>query len=520
MRLAYQWQATLIAALGLFMAILDTTIVSVTLPHMLKAFHTDFGTITWVVTGYFLAQAAVIPVVGYLSDHIGTKSVFLTALALFTVGSALCAFAPTKEWLIIFRVVQGIGGGALLPIAFAMVYRIFPPTERGQATALIGVSLLAPAFGPTIGGYLSTAFDWRAIFIINLPTGIVAFLLASLILREPSQERDASGGERPEKKSFDVLGLLLSMVGCTALVDGITEAGSHGWGDAAVVPYLIGGGIALVAFVIVEVLVSDPAMDMRLFLNYTFSIANRLMWAVNAVLSGSLFLLPLFFEHVQRLSPLTAGEIFISQGLAAAIGISIAGRLYNRVGPRILAAVGLLLAAVSMLGFTRLERGSTGLSLQVWLILRGFALGLVNIPLQTLALSVVSNRAMARASSLVSVTRVVCGAVGVSALTTYLTQQATAHANDAVAALHTNPRTGRAASCVAAGRNASALKACIGQHVATMALNDTFMLVLILCAICAALALFVGRDPAIETAKRAHERDEIVETERVPVISE
>lgn len=159
--------------------------------------------------------------------------------------------------------------------------------------------------------------------------------------------------------------------------------------------------------------------------------------------------------------------------------------------------IGLLLAAVSMLGFTRLEIGSTGLSLQAWLILREFALGLVYIPLQTLALSVVSNRAMARASSLVSVTSVVFGAVGVSALTTYLTQQATAHANDAVAALHTNPPTGIAASCVAAGRNASALKVCIGQHVATMALNDTFMLVLILCAIYAALALFVGRDPAI-----------------------
>jgi MFS family permease len=136
MRLAYKWQATLIAALGLFMAILDNTIVSVMLPQMLTAFHTDFGTITWVVTGYFLAQAAVIPVVGYLSDRIGTKSVFLTALALFTVGSALCAFAPTKEWLIIFRVVQGIGGGALLPIAFAIVYRIFPPTERGPARVL------------------------------------------------------------------------------------------------------------------------------------------------------------------------------------------------------------------------------------------------------------------------------------------------------------------------------------------------------------------------------------------------
>src|SRR6266851_876783 len=522
MRLTYKWQAALIVALGLFMAILDNTIVSVTLPQMQRAFHTDFETITWVVTGYFLAQAAIIPVVGYLSDRIGTKIVFLTALALFTVGSAMCAFAPTKELLITFRVIQGIGGGALLPLAFAIIYRLFPPTERGPATAVIGVPLLlAPAFGPTIGGYLSTTFDWSAIFTVNIPIGIVAFLLALFILHGKAQEREANGDVQPERRGFDIVGLLLSMVGFTALVYGITQAGPHGWGDPTVIRFLIGGGGALVAFVIVELFVRDPVLDMRLFLNYTFSVSNILMWAVGAVLFGSVFLIPLFFENVQGLSSLTTGEILISQGLAAAVGISIAGRLYNRVGPRILAATGALLMAVSMIGFTRLEVGTTGLSVQVWLIIRGLGLGLLNTPLQTLALSVVSNKAMARASSLVSVTRMVFSALGVSVLTTYLTQQTVAHANNVAAALHTLPLTGVAATCVAAaGRNVSALKVCIGQNATTMGLNDTFLLVLIVCAVCAVLALFVGRDPAIEAAKRAKERGEIVETERIPAVSE
>jgi EmrB/QacA subfamily drug resistance transporter len=522
MRLTYKWQAALIVALGLFMAILDNTIVSVTLPQMQRAFHTDFETITWVVTGYFLAQAAIIPVVGYLSDRIGTKIVFLTALALFTVGSAMCAFAPTKELLIAFRVIQGIGGGALLPLAFAIIYRLFPPTERGPATAVIGVPLLlAPAFGPTIGGYLSTTFDWSAIFTVNIPIGIVAFLLALFILHGKAPEREANGDVQPERRGFDIVGLLLSMVGFTALVYGITQAGPHGWGDPTVIRFLIGGGVALVAFVIVELFVRDPVLDMRLFLNYTFSVSNILMWAVGAVLFGSVFLIPLFFENVQGLSSLTTGEILISQGLAAAVGISIAGRLYNRVGPRILAATGALLMAVSMIGFTRLEVGTTGLSVQVWLIIRGLGLGLLNTPLQTLALSVVSNRAMARASSLVNVTRMVFSALGVSVLTTYLTQQTVAHANNVVAALHTLPLTGVAATCVAAaGRNVSVLRVCIGQNATTMGLNDTFLLVLIVCAVCAVLALFVGRDPAIEAAKRAKERGEMVETEKVPALSE
>ena len=283
-------------------------------------------------------------------------------------------------------------------------------------------------------------------------------------------------------------------------------------------PYLIGGGGALAAFVVVELLVKDPVMDVRLFLNYTFSVSNVLMWVVSAVLFGSLFLIPLFFE-MSRGSPRSQPAILMSQGLAAALGIALSGRFYNRIGPRILAAAGLVLVAVSMIGFTHLDVGTTGLSLQTWLILRGLGLGFLQAPLQTLALSVVSTKAMARASSLVSVTRMVFGAVGVSALTTYLTQQATAHANDALAALHASPLTGVAATCAAnAGRNAQVLRACVGQHIATMGLNDTFMLLLIVCAVFAAMALFVGRDPAIEAAKRAKGDEEKVE-ERILVMS-
>src|SRR5258708_7878407 len=297
----YRWRVAAVVALGLFMAILDNTIVSVTLPQMQKAFHTDFETITWVATAYFLAQAAVIPIVGYLSDRIGSKLVFLTPLTVFPIGSVLCALAPTKELLIIFRIFQGIGGGALLPVAFAIIYRIFPPTDRGKVTAVIGIPILmAPAFGPTIGGFLSTNFYWNALFSINIPIGVVALALAFLTL--PGRQSERGNQETAigsgSKQRFDILGLVLSMVGFTALVYGITEAGAKGWGNSTVLTYIIIGGAILVAFIIVEMLVSDPVMDMRLFANYTFSISNLLMWVVSAVLFGSLFLLPLFFENV------------------------------------------------------------------------------------------------------------------------------------------------------------------------------------------------------------------------------
>ncbi len=525
MRLEYKWQAAIVTSIGLFMAVLDNTIVSVALPQMAKAFNTDFETITWVATAYFLAQAAIIPVTGYLSDLVGSKTVFISALTLFTVGSGLCAIAPSEHFLIAFRVLQGIGGGALFPTAFAIVFRVFPPAERGPASAVIGVPiLLAPAFGPTIGGYLTTTFDWSAIFTVNLPIGVVAFILSLIVLRGRTADREAHGEHELQRKRFDVLGLVLAMAGFTALVYGITQAGTKGWGNATVDRFLITGGVLLVAFVITELLVSDPVMDVRLFLNYTFAMSNLIMWSLGAFLFGSLFLLPFFLENIQGRTPLTAGEILISQGLAAGVGTIFAGRFYNRIGPRILATAGMLFVTLASFGFTQLDIHTTGAALQPWLILRGLGLGMTNVPLQTLALSVVSNRAMARASSLVNVTRQVFSAMGVSVLTTYLTQQAIAHGTDIGTALrtafqtHTLP-TGVAGQCAAAaGPNPltttaqHVIQACVVQHATVMGLNDTFMLAVIGCGVSVLLALIVGRDPAVEEAKRAAARGEHVET--------
>jgi EmrB/QacA subfamily drug resistance transporter len=510
MRLTYRWQATLVIALGLLMAILDSTIVSVVLPQIAAAFHTTQETITWVATGYFLANAAVIPVIGYISDRIGARTVFLIALALFTAGSALCAFAPNEQALIAFRVLQGIGGGALLPVAMAIIFRLFGPTERAGAMSLLMVPLLlGPAFGPVLGGYLATNYTWNAIFTINLPIGVVAFILALLVLRGRQAEREANGSGEAVAKGFDVLGLLLSMGGFTTLVYGISLAGTNGWGNNTVITYLAIGGALLIAFLVVELLVKDPVIDIRLFRSYTFSMANFLIWATTAVLFGSIFLLPFFFEQVEGLSAVTTGEILISQGLAMAVGLIISGRLYNLTGPRLLSVVGAIMVAVSMYGFTNLTTTTTGAELQIWLILRGLGLGLVGMPLQTLAVSVVSNEQMAKASSLMSSTKTVFGAVGVSVLTTYLTQRATAHAPEA------------AAICAQqVGRNVQLLHLCVVQHSLTLGMNDTFLLSLIGCIACTVLTIFVGRDPALEAAKKAKKRGETVEKEPAPLMGD
>lgn len=545
MHLQYKWAATLVGVIGLFMSILDNTIVNVALPVMRTAFNTDQSTITWVVTGYFLAQAAIIPVTGYLSDRFGTKTIFLIALTVFTVGSALCAFSPDlanllgihgETALIVARVIQGLGGGALFPVVFAITFRVFPPEERGPASAAIGVPiLLAPAFGPTIGGYLTQTFNWNAIFLVNVPLGILGVILGLFILR--GHRAEIVAGDEPAARGFDIPGLVLSMAGVVTLVYGINKAGDQitgangtlqvrGWTDPQVLTFLIIGVVLLIAWVIVELRSQDPVMDVRLFKNYTFSIANILTWVLTAALFGALFFYPVFFERVQGKSPLTTGEILLPQGLTAALGVLLAGRLYNVLGPRPLIVIGLAIATVATWGFTNLNVNTDSTTLQAWLMVRGVGFGLSNIPLQTLVVSRISNQAMARASSLVNVTRQIFSAVGLTLLTTYFVQQTTSHAGQATTDFTNGPLHDATVHCAQQfGTNVPAIQQCVGQfaqangptyvfqHVATLGLNDTFFLSMIGVAACVGIALFLGRDQNVQRLKAARARGETVQAQ-------
>jgi EmrB/QacA subfamily drug resistance transporter len=504
MQLAYKWQASIIVAVGLFMSVLDNTIVSVALPRIQQAFHTDFETVTWAASAYFLAEAAVTPMTGYLTDRVGTKRIFIAALVLFTLGSALCAVAPTQALLVAWRAVQGCGAGALFPTAYAIIYRLFPPVERGRATAILAVPvLLGPLFGPLIGGYLTTNVDWRAIFVINIPVGVLAGIVAWRILRSATEELSDSGEIGKVGQHLDIAGLVLSTAGFTALVYGITEAGSNGWGDATVLRFLIAGAVILIVFALVELRSSDPVLDLRLFLNYTFSVANGLQWALIAFFVGCLFLLPYFFENVQGMTPVDTGRAMVVQGLAAAIGVLLAGSLYNRLGPRLLSTTGFALFTLAMIGPTHLDVSTTAQSLQAWLALLGCGLGLSAISLQTLSVSVVSNRAMARASSLGAATRQVASAIGVAALATHLTQQSRGHLTSLTVVFgERRMPTGAAERCLASSQGfLSELRACLVHHAIVMGLNDAFTVVMAGAGICTLLALLVGRDPTLQAGR-------------------
>ncbi len=483
-----KYAVALTAALGLFMAVLDNTIVNVALTPMATSLNASLSSIQWVITGYFLAQAAIIPAAGYFSNIFGMKRVFILCLAFFTLGSLMCGLAQNETMLIIFRVLQGLGGGALFPLAQAIAFAAFPPAERAGASAVVGIPvLLAPAFGPTIGGLLTVNFGWEYIFFVNVPIGIIAIFLAWRVF--PADNL----AENRRRGNFDYVGLSLSILGVLAVVYAFslvsqsqpgTETPAnprgdiYGWGYW-LVWVLIGVGTALLAaFAFYELKVSkDPVLDLRLFKKYNFTIASILTWFTAIVVFGSLFMLPIFLEQVRtpNLSALDAGLALMPQGLAAAVAVALGGRFYNKLGPRTLVIIGSVLLIFSSWQLTQLTPTTDGVALMPWLILRGLGFGLTAIPVQTLALQAVSGPDLPKASSLFNVCRQIFSSIGIAGLATLFVQQTSLHVGELRDAAQRGLPAG--ATLNPNSPQAQAALATLRSNAGTSAMNDVFLFV-------------------------------------------
>ena len=459
----------LVAALGLIPIVLDTTIVNVALPQIRQALHADVNTAQWVISGYYLASAAVVAVGGYLASRFGRKWLFILGLLGFTLGSALCAVAPTMSWLIAFRVFQGIGGGILLPIGPALAFDGFPQEERAKASALIGVPLLlAPIFGPILGGYLNDTFDWNSIFYINLPVGALAVALALVVF--PREQGDAT-----RRAWFDWLGLALSTIGIVAIVYGLTlvtrtdpatvsatnPAGDlYGWGYWMVWALIGAGAIVLAIFAVYSLRISrDPALDLRQLARRDFLVSSVFTWATALITLGLLVLLPLYFESVRTpgLSALDTGLALVPFGAGGIVGTLLAAALYRVLGPRLVVMIGAAISALSawlvaqtiqptatasqLLAAAQAHTAVASLAsaddLRWSLFLVGMGFTVMNIPMQTLALEALNGEALAKASSLFLSTKLIFSSIGVAILTTLLVSFSHSRASDLVGQLQT-----------------------------------------------------------------------------------
>lgn len=411
----YRWFVLGIIMIGTFMAILDSSIVNVALPHMMSAFEVNRDQIEWVTTAFMLALATAMPLVGWLVNRVGHKVLYLTSLTLFTAGSAACAFAWSYDALVAARVVQAIGGGAIQPVGMAIVADLFEPHERGKALGIWGTGIMvAPALGPTLGGYLTDWFSWRAIFSVNLPIGAVALLLGMTIMRpEPAEAR--------KRIPFDVWGFLFVTMALISGLLALSKGQQKGWDSPYIHTCLAFAAVGLVMFLTVERIVKYPLLDLGLFRyrNFTLSIVLSVFRAVG--LFGGVFLLPIFLQNLVGYTTIRTGLTLMPMAIAVGITMPFAGRLADRYGPRALVVFGTALTGLSLLAYGRLDPSSSHMAILIPLIIRGVGLAFMMAPLLTAALNAVPKHKVATASSLLNVSRSVGGSFGIALLNTYVT---------------------------------------------------------------------------------------------------
>jgi EmrB/QacA subfamily drug resistance transporter len=405
---------------GTFMAILDTTVVNVALPTLERVFQTNLQTLQWVITGYMLAQAAIIPLAGWLSDRFGAKTVYLSALVMFTLGSVLCAVAQTAEMLVVFRVLQGLGGGMLMPVGMSFLYQLAPPEKRGAVMGLFGIPiLLAPALGPVISGYLLEYADWRLIFLINLPVGLIAVLFGLRAL--PDLPAAQSAG------ALDTLGVVLGPLSFVALSYGIAQSTEAGWTGASTLIGLVLGLVLLVLFIRHELSTEQPLLDMRVFRSTDFTLAMVTSWFGQAAMFGTLFLVPLFLQQVRGYGSFATGLYTLPQAIASAAMMPVAGRLFDRFGARPTVIAGQLLVGAGLWLLSRINATTTGGDMVVPLILWGLGMGLTIMPLNTQVLNAAPPELVSRVTSLSGALFNVIGSLAIAGAATILTTRMAVH---------------------------------------------------------------------------------------------
>ena len=421
--LEYKWLVMIVIVFGLFMSVLDTTIVNIAIPRLQADFGAPLSNVQWVSTGYTLAQGVAIPLTPFLSERLGLKRFYLLALALFTIGSALCGLAWSLPVLIFFRILQGVGGAPLLPMSFTLLFREFPPQERGTASGILGIPvLLAPALGPTIGGYIVTSVGWPLIFYLNVPIGIVGFIMGFFLLRE----------YRPDTTThFDLPGFVFSALGLSAILYALSDVSTDGWGSTTVLLFLGAGILSLAIFVVTELVTASegrqPLLDIRLFANGTFAIGNMAFVLVVFSLFGGLFLVPIYLQNLRGQTAFEAGVILLPQAFASMVAVVAGGQLVDRIGVKAVVIPGLLILAFALWLFSFVTLQTPFSQFQLVLILRGFGIGLAIQPLTVALLSDIKPKDLSQASSLNSVIRSVAGSVGVAVLSSLVQTQTSFH---------------------------------------------------------------------------------------------
>jgi EmrB/QacA subfamily drug resistance transporter len=425
-----------VVVLGAIMSILDITVVNVALPTFQTTFGSEdaplaYSTVAWAVTGYTLALATVIPLTGWAADRFGTKRLYMTAILLFTIGSALCATAWSINALIGFRVLQGLGGGMLMPLGMTIMTRAAGPKRMGRLMAILGVPmLLGPILGPILGGWLIDAASWHWIFLINVPIGIIALVYALAVLPADSPK---------PSESFDFIGMLMMSPGLALFLFGVSSIPEKGTVTATKVwvPALIGATL-VIAFVFYSFKPKHPLLDLRLFKNRNLAISLITMFLFAVAFFGGLLLVPTYFQQIRSESVLMAGLLVAPQGIGAMLTMPIAGALSDRFPVGRIVPFGLILIVVGMAGLTQIQADTSYGVLITLLFIMGLGMGATMMPIMTSALKTLNDAEVARGSTLLNITQQIASSVGIAVMSVLLTNglKDSELAGPAIAAAH------------------------------------------------------------------------------------
>jgi DHA2 family multidrug resistance protein len=420
------WLIAAAVMLATFMEVLDTSIASVALPYIAGSLSASNDEATWVLTSYLLSNAIVLPASNWFSLKFGRKRFLMSCVAIFTVASFACGAAPTLAFMLLFRVVQGAGGGALQPLSQAILLESFPPAKRGMAMAVFAFGVVvAPVLGPTLGGWLTDTYSWRYAFYINIPIGIAALYMINAYIKDPSYIKDAKVAR------FDGLGFgaLVVWTGCLQVV--LDKGQEVDWFGAVWVRWAVFAmAVGFAVFVWKSFWGKDPLVDLRVLKDRNFLVGTVLIFMFGIGIYSTVTVLPLFYQELLGYTAFTAGIAVMPRGLGAICGMPIIGFLSNKVDPRYLLTFGFGVFGLTTLYFGSITLGISPMTLFLPILITGFGLSFVFVPISTAAYGTLKNEQIGNASGLFNLMRNVGGSIGISIATTLLTRRSAAHQSD------------------------------------------------------------------------------------------
>ncbi|MEJ9304431.1 DHA2 family efflux MFS transporter permease subunit [Priestia megaterium] len=420
----------IVLMLGLFLAILNQTLLNVAIPHLITEFGVTANTAQWLLTGYMLVNGALIPLSAFLIERFGVRRLFLFAMFCFTVGSLICGIAPTFSIMLTGRLIQAIGGGVLSPLVMTIIVFIFPPHMRGKGMGIFGLAMMfAPAIGPTLSGWVIQNYDWHILFNGMVPLGAIVLIIAFFQLKDIQPPKDVK---------VHMPSVVTSLAGMGLLLYGFSEAGNDGWTDSVVLSTIIGGAVLLIIFVLQQIKSEKPLLDMRVFKYNIFSLSNIISIAITISMYAGMFLLPIYLQNIRGYSAFDSGLLLLPGALVMLVMSPISGTLFDKVGPRPLAIVGMLITSISTFEFTKLTMDTPFTHILAIYIIRSFGMSLLMMPIMTAGLNQLPQRLSSHGTSMSNTLRQVSGSIGISLMTTIFTNRTTYHVNEISSSMNTS----------------------------------------------------------------------------------